>query len=446
MDYYGIILIVNKLIRVISMTSEPLEQFETVDSFQGGKLLTNYVDSKEFYSLLSKYGVAENEIGTSSILELYYRIPRKIFNKVFLNCVMFNHLKNVYIYNISVKKEKFKSEITDVLKDINDESNVPVALKPYIVKEGFNLMTVLGNQSKLADKFVLALEYMESDEIDQARLLFSQVVLTKSGKVIHNVCGVIVDFTNNKCLISFKNNTDLDKGNDPDLIEKFKITMPSYRDWIIQRLKDVVGFEMQDTEEVRLQMYEICKAFDEVLLREDRLVVTDKLKLKITQDINEYLSLLTTENISVSENDKESLIKSTLSLVNGVYVKSKYQNKQLQKKAKALKLDGYPTKIQYTSSKLDKGATQSSGKNEPVSSSEIYHSIYNNFSEASSLDKWCIAWFTDYNHDDVNNYDVIQTTIQVKIQTIHITFLPKRALNEELISHVIRKISNRSSN
>ena len=421
------------------MSSNIATNMESVDLFLGFNFL-EYIEFESLRQLISKNTGEEYDAGT--VEELYSMVPNDNFNEAFLNCVLFNHLKNVFIHNIASDKTDFKSKIIEIIKDINTSSNIPNELNSYVKEEGFNFISKLGKESNFGDKFVVALEYLENEDIDEARILFSQVVINKAGKAEYSVSGVIVDFKNQKCLICLKNKTNLGKAETPELEEKLKSTVSSFHLWIVSQLKHVFNFENHNVENSRKHMYEICKGFDEELLKEDRKLIDEKLNESILNDIIKYSEMITSQDIQVSMSDKEALRKSMLSLMTGVYVKSKYQKSHLQQKAKALGLPGYPTKIEYTSTKADKGATQSSGKKEPVGSSDIFHSLYISFEEAHSLEKWSIAWFTDYENKEPRNYDVIQTTIHAKVSVLHVIFLPTRALNKELIYHVIRSISD----
>ncbi|MGA3602779.1 hypothetical protein [Lysinibacillus agricola] len=419
------------------MSSNIAPNIESADVFLGFNFL-EYIDFDSLKQLISQNTGEEYDVGT--VAELYSMISNDTFNAAFFECVLFNHLKNVFIHKIASDKIEFKSKIIEIIKNINTASNIPSALNSYLREDGFNFISKLGKESNFGDKFVVALEYVENEDIDEARILFSQVVINKAGTAEYSVSGVIVDFRNQKCLICLKNKTNLGKAETPELEEKLKSTVSSFHSWIVNQLKYVFDFVNHNVDNSRKHMYEICKGFDEELLKEDRKLIDEKLNESILTDIIKYSEIITSEAIQVSASDKEALRKSMLSLMTGVYVKSKYQHSQLQQKAKALGLPGYPTKIEYTSTKSDKGATQSSGKKEPVGSSDIFHSLYISFEEARSLEKWSIAWFTDYENKEPRNHDVIQTTIHAKVSVLHVVFLPTRALNKELIYHVIRSI------
>jgi len=405
------------------------------------RFIKNIEESKFRAILIDKYDFKDQDFEQKSLKQVYIENweSKEIFDSIMFDCAMFNHLKNIFIYNISIEKEVFKSDIINLLRNINNTSNINIAVKSKLNNvEEFNFITLLGEEDKLSDKFAIALKYKEDNDIDEAQILFTQVVKNMEGDTLHSLAGVRVDFVNQKLYLSLKGFTGLQKGDTEILKAHLKTTLASYRDWVIEKLSPLITFETQDEEDLREKMYLLCKKYDDELLKEDRRQVKKLLESIVERDINTYISSLKTD---ISEDDKKILLESFLSLMTGTYVKNNYKESELKERAKNLKLEGYPTSINYTSSNFNKGATKSANKDAPVAGSEIFHSLYANFTEANSLEKWAIAWFTDIDHKDSENLEVFRTTIAVKSKFVHLIFHPKKELNEEFVRYVIRTIN-----
>lgn len=414
--------------------------------FNGYKF-AEYIDMSYFKEVLKKE--LSLEFQSESLGEIYMEIsvnhPDKKYalDKIFFDCIMYSHLKNVFVHDIAEvpKLEVFRTRVRKLIEKLNKKDSIPQALHSLMSEDGFYLMDKL-NITSLTTKFIAGFDFkVEKGELKQARFLFTEVVPVGTRQE-YFLAGIDLDFENKTCLIMMKNKLHISKLEDEQMSQHLDKTINS----LYRRSMEMVTMELLVLEDIEVKsdrraMYNLCKDLDSELLKDIRKEVSDKTNKSVGLSVDNFIKDLFTTTKKPSGNDKKLLDENITSLLIGLFVKTNFSGSKLVKKAKDMKLLGYPTKIKFTSNKANRGATQSPSRTQPVSSSEMFHSLYISFRDALALEQWSISWFTDTQFKDVKCTDVIQTTIYSKSTNFHIIFKPTRPLEKEIIYHVINNLN-----
>ncbi|MCM3154485.1 hypothetical protein M3611_20970 [Priestia megaterium] len=382
---------------------------------------------------------------------------KKEVDKIFFENIMYSHLKNIYVNKIathpSLGVELFKKKMKSLIENVNHRENIPTNFYSEMQEDGFYLMDAL-HITTLNTKFIAGFDIGENKGIvETLRLLFVEVVL-KDGKPTYFTAGIDIDFKNSVSLVMIRNIQGISKSN---RINDEKVNQDDNNDKsdidntvnkLYHRVLNLIysqldiKLEQIDYKDDREKMYVFCKELDDALLNDTREEVTNRAQSEIFKSVKTLDKLLLPSDNRLNSVDKKDLGEKIQSLLLAYYLKYNFTPEELVKKAKALRLIGYPTKIKFMASNSAKSSTQSASSKQPVSASEMFHSLYFNFRESLELEKWSISWFTDYKFTDQCDIDVIQTTIHSTRNNFKIVFLPDRALTKEIIDYVIRNINS----
>ncbi|MBP2080116.1 hypothetical protein [Oceanobacillus polygoni] len=242
--------------------------------------------------------------------------------------------------------------------------------------------------------FIAGYDY-EADNgiVSNARFLYVEVVPNHITKSTYFIAGIEIDFINGIVLTMLRNVPGLEKEN-----EKTHTTINQLRNSAKQRVLSRLGLSLQtpNVRQDRINMFNFCKDLDDKLLKDSRETLISNTEFTVRDSVNQLSSALfpgTEEKLS--RTDKQDLGKQITALLLGYYI-SKYKSAALVRKAKEIKLLGYPTRVNFTSSKKGKSSTQSFNSKHPVSGSDMFHSLYFSFEQALGMDSWSISWFTDF--------------------------------------------------
>lgn len=369
----------------------------------------------------------------------------KKLNEIFFENILYSHLKHVYIdeFNTKLKVSQFKQNMKKVIESLNHNDNIPSALYPEMSEEGFFLMDSL-NVSSINSKFIAGFDYeANGEELINARIIFVEVVPT-GDRTEYFVAGIDIDFKSNTYLTMIRTKQDIKKLDNEE--ENQKLDKTTYQ--LYKRVKDNIIADLLyntqtiDVKKDRLSMYNLCKNLDEQLLKDIRAEVISRTSSSVSSSVKQLISDLFPSGKKPKKHDRDKLEENISSLLIANYIKTNYKGKDLVKMAKGKKLVGYPTKIKFTSNKANRGSTQSSSSKQPVSASDMFHSLYISFRDALGLEQWSISWFTDYEFKNPKDFDVIQTTIYSKSTYFEVVFKPTRPLNKEIIYHVVKYLNN----
>ncbi|OME10728.1 hypothetical protein [Paenibacillus odorifer] len=368
-------------------------------------------------------------------------------NKLFFENIMYSHLKHIQINKIllptSMPKQQYKSRMKRIIEELNHKATIPQALHTQMDENGFYMLDRLSITS-IGTKFVAALDYIEDDEkIKCIRMLFVEVVPREGGGTAYLLAGTEIDFENRVFMIMSRHTSgvlrstiedDEDENHHSNSVAKIAKKVMNL---IIQPLGISTTI---NSESDREGLFGFCQNLDESLLRDYRLFVGRKL--------NRVLKTTTSDLYDALFGDDDELALALSSMRNkfakrvnanllGNYINAKVTNIEIIRKAKGLKLPGFPTRISFTSEKLSRGSTESAGARNPIVTSELYHSLYSSFSDAKKLRTFSVSWFTDFNHLNEKNIDLVQTTMYSNLKSFRIVFKAHRALGKELIDHVL---------
>ncbi|MEK5432588.1 hypothetical protein MKY88_17100 [Lysinibacillus sp. FSL R7-0073] len=423
---------------------------ESVYIFNGHKFLDYIEVDKIKKDINGKFKVSE-DIQKMNFPDYYSSLLVKFPNKkkeigeIFFENIFYSHLKNVFIGEIlghlNLEIESFKKSVKELIKDINFKDTIPINLQKYMNEDGFYLMDAL-NISVPNTKFIAGYDFKEKDgRVVNARFLFVEVVPKRESGQVYYIAGVEIDFEKNLALTMVKNVNGLQKEN-----SKTDTTIHQIHNTVQQKLFHKLGITLKKpvVTKDREGMFNFCRMLDGKLLEDIRLDLDSRIDIAVKDSVKNLNHALFNKTESLTNPDKNDLGKKIKALLLSYYIDYKITPNDLVKKAKSDKLVGYPTRINFTSSKLSRGSTQSANSKSPVSASDMFHSLYFNFEQALGLDTWSISWFTDYKFNNPKDTDVIQTTIYSTKNHFRVVFLPDRPLEKEIIHYVIRTIhSNR---
>ena len=369
---------------------------------------------------------------------------KKKLDEIFFECILYSHLKHVYIntFNTNIKVSGLKQNMKKIIQKHNYKENIASALYQDMSEDGFFLMDKL-NISSPNTKFIAGFDYKSyGDNLVSARIIFVEVVPV-GDRSEYFIAGVDINFKTNTYMIMIRNKQNINKSED---IENAKVDKTTYQ--LYKRVKDSIiapllsNIEYIDVKKDRTGMYNLCKELDEQLLKNIRDEVINRTSKTLSASVYQLLNHLFQAGKKPKKRDQHNLKENISSLLIATYIKTNFKGKDLVKKAKEKNLVGYPTKIKFTSNRASRGSTQSSSSKQPVSASDMFHSLYISFRDALGLEQWSISWFTDFEFKDPKNFDVIQTTIYSKSTYFEVVFKPHRALNKEVIYHVVEYLNN----
>ncbi|GIN98082.1 hypothetical protein J6TS1_39520 [Siminovitchia terrae] len=426
------------------------KNIEKLYVFAGHKF-AEYIKMKDFkHRITSELDIVEEELTSLSLGELYSKICmekpalKNSLDIILFESILYSRLANVYIekFNADLSVPKFKRNMKKLIRELNFNDNIPSALRPAMREDGFFLMDSL-NITSIKSKFIAGFDYEAEDEkLIRARVLFVEVVPTGESTE-YFIAGIDIDFNTSTYLIMIKNKQNISKLENEEESEDLDRTVHSLYDRVKNSIIKKLLFTTQpiNVEEDRSGMYNLCKGLDEELLKDIRDEVKSRISSSLPSSVQQLVSDLFPSKNKPKKSDLNELEENIASLLTATYIKTNYKAAELLKRAKEKKLVGYPTKIKFTSNRANKGSTESINSRQPVSASDMFHSLYISFRDALGLEQWSISWFTDYEFKDQSNYDVVQTTIYSRKSYFKVVFIATRALDRELIYHVVRYLN-----
>ncbi|OFD52332.1 hypothetical protein BWGOE3_03300 [Bacillus mycoides] len=416
--------------------------------FNGYKFL-DFIDVENFKKDASSIYTIPEEVQNIDFPQYYTYLMENLakqpkdVGKIFFENILYSHLKNIFVEKISshpnLEVNSFKKNIKHLINEININGSIPNTFNDQMSETGFYLMDVL-NITIPNSTFIAGLDYTESNGIvTNARFLFVEVVPQGTKGPAYFIAGIELDFQNKIALTMVRNVLGLTKED-----SNTSTTIHQIHKQASLELLKILGVSLQKpvVKDDRLGMYKFCKELDDRLLKDIRENLHSQTDNTVKDSVKKLNNALFNKTDNLKATDKRDLRKKISSLLLSYYIEYKIEPLALVKKAKKDKLVGYPTRINFTSSKSGRSSTQSSNAKYPVSASDMFHSLYFNFEQALGLDNWSISWFTDYNFIDETDIDVIQTTIYSTSNQFRIVFLAGRPLNKEVIHYVIRTVNS----
>ncbi|QWI73169.1 hypothetical protein ER45_030050 (plasmid) [Bacillus mycoides] len=398
----------------------------------------------------SKPGISEQQ----AFAKYYEKVIRNTssnrqqLNAIFFENIMYSQLKNIFIDKFAIdanllEVSTFKKRVKQILESFNNEERIHTDILSLMNENGFYLMDML-QVNTIGTNFIAGYDFTSNnDKVQTARFLFVQVV-PKGTKLGYFIAGIDINFTNGTCLTMIKNVTGIkefeeteNSDGDEQTEEYAKSIYRLYstvNKLIIKRL--IIKDEI-DVISDREGMYDLCTELESKLLESIRKEVSHTTDEIVNDSIKMMLKKLFPEDNLYIKSDTDLLSKKMHSLLISTYIKRKYKNNDLIKKAKALSQVGYPTRIKFVSNKASRGSAQSGGSKVPVASTDLFHSLYTEFQGALSLELWSISWFLDVKNVKPEDCAVSQTTIYAKQNSFRIVFLQKKSINREFINHVV---------
>lgn len=435
---------------------------ETTYIFNGHKFI-EFVDPSAIIKKANEKISSPIDVDMKSNLGDYFeqviknnRSDRKVLNTIFFEHIMYSRLKNVFVDRFNIKENflevpAFKEKVKKIQESFNNELRIPRDLFSVMSKDQYYLMDML-NINTLGTQFIAGYDYTSSNnKIQTARFLFVQVVPrgTKKG---YFIAGIDINFEKGTCLTLIRNITDIkeiegeetpqkkkeEEEEKEEYVKSFNRLYINVKKMIIERLITLEDIEAQSDKK---GMYKLCTELLDSLLGNINQEVTQATEKEVNKSIQAILKkLFPGDNAFVKSNTKP-LSKKLHSLLCSAYINQKYDTDDIVAIARKLVLKGYPTRIKFTSSKASRGSAQSGGSKIPVASTELFHSLYNEFENSSNLSEWSISWFLDFNNTKPEDCSVSQTTIYAKETSFRIVFLQKKPTNKEFIEHVIGQLN-----
>ncbi|MEQ7807719.1 hypothetical protein [Priestia aryabhattai] len=428
--------------------------------FRGEKFL-EYFNTKEFVKTVKDNFKIVNE-DITDVSKLYRYIfeekphLKKEVDELFFEQVLYSNLKNVYVntFDEEVSIQTLEKRMKQVLTEVNMKNPIPPQYYPSMKESGFNLMEKMYITEPGA-KFIVAYDYKETEsKLTNCRILFVESIRDKNNKARYFLSGIDINFKEKFYLIMIRNIADsIDKsnnqGNNISNTQEEKIEVDTTTLQLYNRVqKDVVSKIVGNIEEInpsvdRKALYYLCEKLDTALLGDIRKTVNSKIRKHVEQNIESTFSELFKQDIMPGPDEKKELADNMESLLVASYIKAFYGDrpKKIAAKAKGLGLPGYSTKFTFKGNRANKGSTQSSNSKEPVSATDMFHSLYISFKGSMNLENLGISWFEDFNQTNKKNTHVVQTVAYSQANQFRVVFKPRRDLNKELIYHVIRQLN-----
>lgn len=423
---------------------------ENAGYFFNGFLFAEFIDTNKLKEEIKSLQIVEvNE--QWDLAQLFENIVgakpmiKSKIDKVFFENILYSNLKNVYVNKVTARPslavELFKQKVKGLIEELNHKETIPSNYYSEMKDDGFYLMDAL-NITIPRTKFLAGYDFIEENGlVKEARFLFVEVV-QRNEKPCYFTAGITINFETGLSMVLIRNIQGISKeGND---LESPNNTVNKL---YYQVLKSVYGKLDIKLDEIDIQadregMYNFCKELDDSLLEDIRVEVTEKTAEQIKQGVHSLNKSLFPSEKRLNSTDKQDLGDKIKSLLLAYYLKYNTTSKELVQKAKFLKLKGYPTRIKFMGSNSTKSSTQSASSKQPVAISDDYHGLYFSFTEALELEKWSISWFTDFEFNEIEDVDVIQTTIHSTRNNFRVVFLPDRPLKREIIEHVVTSINS----
>ncbi|MFT0802763.1 hypothetical protein VSK91_14610 [Bacillus swezeyi] len=336
----------------------------------------------------------------------------QVDNLVFEN-IFYGRLANIFSQKIEgeeITEEKFKEKVNNLINYFNENSALSEDLKRLMTSEtGYYLMDQL-NTTSLGTTFIAGWDVkVQNSIVKNARFLITKVIPTKTQNgeksVEYMVIGVEIDFVNNLMNFHHKNIQNINNEEDNTEIDKVKSMISAYN-YLSEIVITQLGIKFKiNSNKDREGMYDLFSKITSSMLKE----VTDEVKRKVdllnkenTKNIIESLFNPTFQKLA----DEKDLEERFLSIINALYIQVMLDDKELIDIAKNLKLIGYPTKIAFTTEEYAKGSTGTSGSQNPIASSIMFHSLNPDLKKSLDLQNWTISWFIDFNHLNALNTEV----------------------------------------
>ena len=421
---------------------------DSIYIFNGYKFLDFIEIDKVKEDILSEFEVPEDTQKLNFpqyYSELLKKFPdkTKTTGKIFFENILYSHLKNIFVEKISghpdLSIEFFKQRVRSLIEEVNFRDSIPVNFRNQMTEDGFYLMDVL-DITVPNSSFIAGFDYTEnSGKVTNARFLFVEVVPKRTNGTAYFIAGIEFDFINKLATTMMKNVTEIKKEtSDTDT------TIHQLHKKAITKVFNTLGVSLQKpvVKDDRTAMFQFCKQLDDKLLKNVRGDLYASVDTVVKSSVKNLNNALFSRTESLTNTDKDDLSKKIKALLLAYYIEYKVKPTELVREAKKNKLVGYPTRINFTSNKSGRSSTQSSNSKNPVSASDMFHSLYFNFEQALGLDSWSISWFTDYTFSEEKDIDVIQTTIYSTSKQFRVVFLATRPLNKEIIHYVIGTINS----
>lgn len=432
---------------IIDKKVDDLEKNNKMYIFQGYKFL-DYVDyeifKKEIENVLAFKANNEEQFAQFYTRFLKGKNNIKQFNELLFSHILYGKLKNIYVNkfnNLSFSEDKIKEKNKNLLNQFNlTNRDIPFDFYNLMNESGFYLLDSLNINIKGA-KFIAGLDYSidENKKVKTARYLFVQAVPKRNTlNMEYLLAGVEIDFLNHTYLIMVRN-----LSNDIETVESqshWDTTVNAFYKKVDDAILSNLGIKpVLDVKKDRNGMFLMCQELDNKLLSDIRIEVKSKSEDIIKKFADEIFNKLSLDRDSNYE--KNLFTEKVQSLVIGSYINTNFKPRDIKLKAKKMNLVGYSTRIFIKSNKLNQSSTKTNSANNPIASSEAFHSLYTDFSQSSNLRDWAMSWFTNLQKDNPKDPDVIQTSIVSTTKYFKVVFLPTRHLNKELIYHVIGNIN-----
>lgn len=327
---------------------------------------------------------------------------------------------------------------------MNSRNNLPSDVKRLMTENGFYIMDLVNTTEK--NTFLAGFDYTTiNNYVDKARFLITHIVPAKTdgGRVVmkYLVCAIEIDYTNKIFVTSLKNipnivneneNGETDEEIQKTVVQAYNKFSKLFVTYL--QIQKYINYKKD-----RKSMFEMCKHLDNIMLGELR----QEIEAKNSDTLKVMVDTLTKELFGkaiAAIVNQDNLVVRFKSLLLATYLDVMTEDEDLINIAKNNKLVGYPTKVAFQSSNSLKGATGTSGANEPVATSIMFHSLYTDFQEALELPNWSLSWFTDINHL-TQSTQVIQTSVVSTHENFKVTFINRKHIGKELFHHVIRELS-----
>ncbi|MDY8025808.1 MULTISPECIES: hypothetical protein [Paenibacillus] len=417
---------------------------ENVYVFGGNKFL-DYVNLKDFKAIIEKeleyFEGADNFpdyytnfISTQSKPNIY------IFNKLFFEHLLYGRLTNIYIYKLENSfpaAELFLKRVERVIDKF--KVNLSIPLQNLVTTKGFYLMDMI-NVSIDGANFIAGFDYKEENGlISEARFLFGRNVYRKkqNGDMRNEflLSGVDINFAEKYCAILTRNTNGVTNLNETEIRNLNNINNFLKLN-VLQELS--VNSDLKPKEDQE-GMFKMCQFLLGHLINDMKEKVFETTSQEVNKSVRIFSRILTENDEKIPQSDLENIKKKIKFLLLGLFINNNYDEKDMRLKAREHDLIGYPTKISFKNTKMNRSSTGTNTAKKSIASSDVLYSLLTDFENSNKLSKWSMSWFTDYNNKD--DLDVIQTTIESSRTAFKITNVALRHLNKELIQHVIRNVN-----
>ncbi|MEK4876970.1 MULTISPECIES: hypothetical protein [Paenibacillus] len=415
-----------------------------------GTRFARFIDMEDFKNKVEQ--ILATEISETMPLSKMYEMIQDLYfpnkneiNKILFENILYSDLNHVYLYKFSspskVEVQGYKRKLKTIIEDINHKPHIVPALHPAMNENGFYLMDLL-DITVLGAKFIAGHDFEETDGfVTIARVLFVEAVLLTNGTVGYNIAGAHIDYSQGTIMVLTQHVEGIEKYDKEKMGElDYDHSVPGIVNRVQNLIINQLEFTMKfDVEADRLGLFSLCRHLDDEMLKDIREIVRTRTSATLSKAADELFH--DSKNSPVPD-EKQSFIDRTQSSLIGTFINTNVKKTELRKRAKDLKLPGYPTKIDFTSKKSSRSSTESAGARNPISASDMFHSLYISFIQATSLQVFSISWFTDFKYLRPRNTEVIQTTIYATETRFRLVFKSHNPHGKEFLFHVIGQIFN----